>query len=205
MEILTTCATVSSWLFRLLALLLALQVCPDLLAATNPATNTANEYALKAAFLYKFASFVVWPDSNASEPLCIGVAGDDPFGSALDEVVKGKSINGRTFEIRRFAPGQMPGNCQILFISGSEKNGSEKNGSEKKKLPAVLDHVQGVPILTVGDMAGFCESGGMIRLGLEDNRIIIEINPAAAEKAGLQLSSKLLGVARIVRSARNAK
>jgi hypothetical protein len=194
--LLTSRASLSSWLLRLGALLLALQASPCLPAATN----TANEYALKAAFLYKFASFVVWPDSNASEPLCIGVLGEDPFGPALDEVVKGKSINGRSFEIRRFAPGQMPGKCQVLFISGSEKN-----GSDKKKLRAVLDHVQGVAVLTVGDMPGFCENGGMIRFGLEDNRIRMEINPDAAEKAGLQLSSKLLSLARIVRSAPNAK
>ena len=191
MGLLTSCASVSSWLFRLGALFLALQASPCLLAATN----TANEYALKAAFLYKFASFVVWPDTNASEPLCIGVVGEDPFGGALDEVVKGKSINGRPFEIRRLAPGQMPGKCQVLFISGSDK----------KKLPAVLDHVQGAAVLTVGDMPGFCENGGMIRLGLEDSRVRMEINPDAAEKAGLQLSSKLLSLARIVRSAQGSK
>jgi len=181
--------------------LLALLASPCLLAATN----TANEYVLKAAFLYKFASFVVWPDSKASEPLCIGVVGDDPFGPALDDVVKGKSINGRAFEIRRFAPGQMPGKCQVLFISGPEKRGSEKNGPEQKKLRTVLDQVQGAPVLTVGDMPGFCENGGMIRLGLEDNRVRMEINTEAAEKAGLQLSSKLLSLARIVRSATNSK
>jgi hypothetical protein len=70
---------------------------------------------------------------------------------------------------------------------------------------AVLDHVQGAPVLTVGDMPGFCENGGMIRLGLEDSRIRIEINPDVAEKAGLQLSSKLLSLAMIVRSAPKAK
>lgn len=160
----------------------------------GPTHNAASEYELKAAFLYKFASFVAWPDSNAADPICIGVVGEDPFGSALDDVVKGKSMNGRTFEIRRLRPGQEPGKCHILFVARSEK----------KKLRSLLDHIQG-PVLTVGDMPEFCENGGVIRLGLEDNRVRIEVNLEAAERAGLQLSSKLLSLARIVRPAASSR
>ena len=191
MDFLIPCASVSARLLRLVVLSLALVVCPNPLGAAD----TASEYPLKAAFLYKFASFVVWPISNVSGPLCIGVVGEDPFGSALEEVVKGKSINGRAFEIRRFRPGPEAGRCDILFISVSEKN----------KLRAVLDQMPGSSALTVGDMPGFCENGGMIRLGLEDNRIRMEINPDAAGRSGLQLSSKLLSLARIVRPASNGK
>jgi hypothetical protein len=190
-EFLTYGAKASASLLRLGMLFLALLVCPDALTAAD----AANEYTLKSAFLYKFASFVVWPDSLPSGPLRIGVLGEDPFGSALEDVVKGKSINGRAFEIRRLRPGREPGRCQILFISSTET----------RKLRAILDHLQCSPVLTVSDMPGFCEQGGAIRLGLEDNRVRLEINPDAAERAGLQLSSKLLSLARIVRQAQGAR
>ena len=162
-----------------------LLVCP----APVTAGETASEYAIKAAVLYKFASFVVWPDSNSSAPLRIGVLGEDPFGPALDEVVKGKNVNGRRFEIHRLRPGQDPNQVQILFIGETDR----------KKLRALLERLRRTAILTVADMPGFCENGGMIRLGLENNHISLEVNPEAADRAGLQFSSKLLSLARIVR------
>jgi hypothetical protein len=150
--------------------------------------QTANEYDVKAAFLYKFASFVEWPAQSASGPVCIGVMGQDPFGEALDEVVKGKTIGGRAFTIRRFTAGQDVQGCQIVFVSASES----------KKLRAVLDRLQNQAILTVGDMPGFCESGGMINFELEDSYVRLEINLKSAEKARLQVSSKLLRLAKLV-------
>ena len=166
-----------------------------LLLGTVLDAQFAGEYELKAAFLYKFASFVEWPDAASNGPPCIAVLGQDPFGPALDEVVKGKSYHGRNFEIRRFKAGQESHNCQILFIGASEH----------KRLSAVLDRLQGAAVLTVGDFPGFCESGGMVNLGLADNKVRLEINVEAAEKAGLHLSSRLLSLARIVRAAQGSR
>jgi hypothetical protein len=159
------------------------------------AAQSAGEYELKAAFLYKFAGFVEWPDAPSNRPLCIGVLGQDPFGPALDGVVKGKSYQGRSFEIRRLKPGQESSICQILFISALEP----------KKLRAVLEVLQGAAVLTVGDVPGFCENGGMVNLGLAGSKVQLEINVEAAERAGLHLNSRLLSLARIVRAARGGK
>jgi hypothetical protein len=166
-----------------------------LISGIRLGAQSAGEYELKAAFLYKFASFVDWPDADSNGPLCIGVLGEDPFGSALDEVVKGKSYNGRSFEIWRFKPGQEPHKCQILFIGALEP----------KKLHAVLERLQGAAVLTVGDTPDFCAGGGMVNLGLAGNKVQLEINVQAAEKAGLHLNSRLLSLARIVRAAQGAK
>ena len=148
--------------------------------------QSASEYELKAAFLYKFAGFVEWP-SPAAGPLCIGIVGEDPFGAMLERVVKGKSINGRSFLIRRSKAARDLWDCQILFISSSEKS----------RFKSILDSLAG-PILTVGDTPGFCEDGGTINLEVVDDRVRLRINPDAAEKARLRLSSKLLSLAIIV-------
>jgi len=157
--------------------------------AANTSGQVGNEYEVKAAFLYKFASFVAWPQSDRSLPVGICVLGHDPFGDSLDRVVKGKSINGREFLVRRLKPGDTTGECPILFIGASER----------KRLTLILERLRAAPVLTVGDVPGFCQSGGVINFTVLDNRVQLEINPTAAERSGLQLSSRLLSLARIVR------
>ena len=170
------------------ALALMLLVCSD----GHLWAQSANEYEVKAAFLYKFASFVEWPPESANTPLCIAVVGQDPFGVALDDVVKGKSINGRTFLIKRFKSGQDATGCHIVFISATEKG----------RVRSILDQLRGISILTVSDIPGFCQGGGMIDFELLDQKVRFEINPEAAERARLKISSKLLSVAKIVREGR---
>jgi hypothetical protein len=151
--------------------------------------QAASEYEVKAAFLYKFASFVEWPTA-ANEPLVICVLGADPFGDTLDRAVQGKTLAGREFAVRRIKSWQPGENCQILYISGSEK----------PRLQATLDRLRALAILTVGDMPAFCENGGHINLILNSSKVKLDINPDAAAKSGLQISSKLLNLARIVHS-----
>jgi hypothetical protein len=170
-------------LFLPLALLLA--VCVPLSA------QVFNEYEVKAAILYKFAGFVEWPHWPADAPFCIGVLGHDPFGPALDRAIQGKSIDGRPFVVRRFKSGEGTGNCQVVFISSSEK----------KVLGGILDRLRREPVLTVGDMPGFCKDGGIINLELEDNHVHFQINPEAAELARLVVSSQLFRLAGIVHGA----
>jgi hypothetical protein len=154
--------------------------------------QVANEYEVKAAFLYKFASFVEWPAESAQGLMCIAVLGQDPFGAALDQVVRGKSINGRAFSIQRFKSGQDATGCPIVFIGASEKS----------RVRSILDRLQGLGILTVSEIPGFCRDGGMIGFELLEQKVRFEINPEAAERARLKLSSKLLSVAKIVREGR---
>jgi hypothetical protein len=150
-----------------------------------------SEYQVKAVFLYRFASFVEWPEAVSRGPLCIGLLGRDPFGNILDDAVKGKSISGRAFEIRRFKTVQQARDCHIVFISASEA----------KRLPAILEELRGRSVLTVSETPKFCLSGGVINFELVEDSVRLEINLDAAERAGLRMSSKILGVARVVRGA----
>jgi hypothetical protein len=149
--------------------------------------QSASEYEIKAAFLSKFASFVQWPADMDDGPICIGIIGTDPFGRFLDQGVQGQKIYGREFQVRRFQSLAEVGRCQILFISSSEKG----------KLREILSQLQGKPTLTVGDMRGFCESGGVINLRIIGSSIRLEINVDAGQRAGLRFSYKLLRLAKI--------
>jgi hypothetical protein len=179
---------------RLLTLVLAGST-TLLLAATpsnsSPPRDPLPEYPVKAAFLYHFVEFVEWPQASPlpAATVTIGVLGRDPFGDVLDKAVLEKVAAGRTLVIRRFASASALERCEILFISSSEM----------AHLPEILARLQGAPVLTVGEADRFARRGGMIGFFFEDNRVRLEVNRAAVEKAGLRVSSKLLAVARLVK------
>jgi hypothetical protein len=147
-----------------------------------------SEYQLKAAYLFNFAKFVEWPDaafSAPNSPLVIGVIGKNPFGDRLETTVRGKALNGHPLTVREIrAPDEIT-NCHILFISTSEQ----------ERLPQILKGLQNAPILTVGEMDHFIESGGMINFVWVDKTIHFQINDPVAKTAGLKIGSKLLGLA----------
>ena len=150
------------------------------------------EVQVKAAFLYNFAKFINWPDevfSNEKAALVFGILGEDPFGDTLAQMIKGKTVNGRPLEIKRFKRLEDVGGCHILFISSSER----------KRLSLIRQALNGASVLTVGDWEQFALEGGMISFTLEDNKVRFQVNPDFAERAGLKISSKLLTLAKIVK------
>jgi len=151
---------------------------------------TFDEREVKAVFLFNFVQFVEWPASafaNADTPVLIGVLGDDPFGAALDEAVRGEVVRGRQLMVARFRRVEDVKNCHVLFISPSE---SASYGR-------ILAALQGQATLTVGETAGFT-THGMIRFVTDGNRVRLEVNVGAVNAAGLTVSSNLLRAARIV-------
>jgi hypothetical protein len=153
-----------------------------------------SEYQVKAAFIYNFAKFVEWPADRPipeDEPFVITVLGQDPFGGVLDESLRGKSVAGRQVKVRRVTRTEEVGHSEILFISDSEG----------EQLPRILKQFERDAVLTVGEMDGFAERGGVIRFKTEKDRVRLEINVGVAERARLRISSELLKLARIVRQA----
>jgi hypothetical protein len=151
-----------------------------------------DEYQVKAAFLYNFAKFVEWPPEafkTAKDPILVCVLGRNPFGKALEEAIRGKSIAGRAFAYRHVSDAESASACQILFV-GSE---------ESKHFRSLLESLKPMGILTVGEAQGFAADGGVINFKLDDGHVRFEINVAAAEHEQLHISAKLLSLAQIVR------
>jgi hypothetical protein len=161
-----------------------------LLARVQIAAPAPNQYVLKAAFLYNFCRFIDWPDSafaSPNEPLIIGIAGDDPFGSLLNEAVKGKKYHNRPIRIDRFRGPRDIRRCHLLFVSRANAG----------RVVPILVAVAGKSVLTVGETEDFFNRGGMITLTAEQNRVRLRINTAVLHSANLVVSSKLLRVAEI--------
>ena len=147
----------------------------------------ADEYQVKAAFVFNFAKFVEWPREAFSDggTLVVGVVGDDPFGGALDRL-NGSTANGRRLRIKRLRLGDNLRACNILFVSKSES----------RNLGKILDSLKGTSVLTIGEMPQFNQSGGMIRFVIQSSKVRFEINAGAASQARLRISSKLLALSK---------
>jgi hypothetical protein len=165
----------------------------------NLAAQTASkEYQVKAAFLFNFIQFVQWPPmifTNTDEPFRIGVLGENPFDTALEETVQGETIGNHKIIVERAqAVGELA-NCQVIFISKSEK----------KHVTEILSALGTKPVLSVSEIEGFAGRGGSINFYLEGSKVRFEINPAAAQRDGLKVSSQLLTLGKIVETAKEAK
>ena len=154
------------------------------------AQSQADEYHVKAAFLFHFAQLVIWPADAPSADKSLGVCtvGDDPFHGALETEVEGKTVGSRTMHIRHLKLTEDLRECQIVF-AGKE---------EDKHISSLIATLGNAPVMTVGENDGFLQQGGIIRFCLEDNRVRFEINLEAAERARLRISSRLLLLAKRV-------
>jgi hypothetical protein len=153
--------------------------------------QTASESQVKAMFLFNFVKFVQWPTESfkaPSDPIVICVPEDSTIGGAVEEAVSGKTVEGRGLVVRRISEPCRGCACHILFV-----------GAGKTRAKVVLDEAKGSKALTVGETDGFAEEGGMINFKLVDAKVRLEINITAADREGIRISSKLLGLARIVK------
>ena len=125
----------------------------------------------------------------------IAILGHDPFGAILDETVAGKTVAGRPIEVRRVPRVDEARDAQIVFISPSERPNTA----------AILKALERPGVLTVGDTDGFAQRGGAINFTLQARKVRFEINPAAAEQAGLKVSSQLLKLATLVAPPRSSR
>ncbi|MGN6646828.1 MAG: YfiR family protein [Cytophaga sp.] len=159
-----------------------------ILSAQTPVNR---EYQIKAVFIFNFTQFVEWPANTFAtpqSPLIIGILGQDPFGSYLDQTIASEKVNGHPMIIKRFQRIEDIKECHLLFI----------HAAETVKMPQIISNLKGKSVLTVSDASGFIKQGGMIRFFTVDNKIQFQINPDAAKAAGLTISSKLLRLAEIV-------
>lgn len=146
---------------------------------------------ITAAFVFKFASYVEWP-SNAfedkDEPIVIGALGSSAVGAILSDTFEGKKSGGRRVIVRVPLRDDEVQDCHILFIS-------ETNAEDTR---LAVESVGRNHVLTVSRAPQFARNGGIIQLYLVDNKVRFEINVDAADRAGLKISSKLLGLAKVV-------
>ena len=176
-------------------------------------TDKVRERKIKAAFLYNFINFVEWPEEKMSdneEPVIIGVVGmaesTEVFKAIAKKKIKGKKIIVKQFDDFFGLAKKLKGSksrkkwnlameslkkCHIVFIS-------ECKSMSKDDSSAIIDALKGTSVLTVGERAGFLESGGIVSFLNEDKKIRFEVNLNSAKQNKVKIRSKLLKLAKRV-------
>ena len=170
------------------ALAATLIAAPGIAAGTG--ADVAPDVPVKAAFLYNFAKFVEWPALPAAAPLVVCIVGHDGIAAAFIETVRGQNISGHSFDVWVLQDSSRWRACHLLFIADAETRRSAGG----------LDEIKRLPVLTVSDNKGFALAGGIIELYVEAGRMRFAINLDAADRAGLRVSSRLLGLAKVIRN-----
>jgi hypothetical protein len=152
------------------------------------------EYAIKAAFLYHFSTYIQWPreaEDAADRPFVIGVYRENPFGSSLARIAEKKTVDGRPIDIRRITSLKEARQCQILFVPSFVTPASQD---------AVLRATRNSHVLVVGETNNFVQQGGDAQFFLEGNRVRFAFSATTAKREDLKVSSKLLALAEIIPS-----
>jgi len=149
----------------------------------------SEESQLKAVFVLNFAKLTEWPaDARAdSSPFTIAILGKTP-SAAFISMLKEQTVHGAHVTVKHVDSVRQAKDSHLLYISDTER----------QRLPGILKELQQISILTVSDIPGFSEAGGMIGLVPVQNRLSFEVNLAAARKARLTLSSQLLKLAKVL-------
>jgi hypothetical protein len=156
--------------------------------ATAVVAQEATEQQVKAAFLYRFAGYVEWPEAafpQADSPLVIGVLGDEELAAAAEQAVAGRSVNGRRVTARRVKPGEALAGVHILFVGRAERG----------RLAQLAQGAAAQAVLVVTESDGALAQGSVINFVVADRRVRFEISLLSAERSRLKLSSRLLAVA----------
>lgn len=155
------------------------------ISARAQAEYVESKYVLISAYIYKFAQFTTWPSAADDDAFTVCVLGQDPFGSNLDPI-KSRMVNDERIALKYFSvANENLSSCNVLFVSNSEV-GNLKN---------ILAPLKGTSVLTMSDISGFSNSGGMIEFKQEDGKIGIWVALSAVRIRGLSISSKLLSLA----------
>lgn len=149
-----------------------------------------DESLLKAAFVYNFAKFTRWPSGTWSGPraafnLC--TAGNDQLEESLGRL-SGETVRGHPVAIMPFESDRADQVCHVLYIAGSEHH----------HFAGLLDQTRNRPVLTISQIRGFADAGGIIQLFRAGDRVRFRINHRVARDRGLELSARLLDLAEIV-------
>ena len=153
----------------------------------------ATPFEIRAWFLINFATYTEWPKeafADANSPFVFGILGKDPFEKDID-IVKDGVVKGRKLVVKHCASVKDAESCHLLYISTSEEH----------RLGDIFKALGNTSVLTVGEMDGFLEKGGILNFIVRAKtrpgygNLGYEVNQIGADKARLRINSYLLAKA----------
>ncbi len=157
------------------------------------AADSYSEDAVKAAYLYRIAGYVDWPQSiPADAPFIIALLDAPGIARELERLLRGRLIHGRIAHAREFSGARNLGAPQVLYLAAGHAD----------FLRAVVPMAGVQPMLVVTDEEGGLNAGSVLNFLTVDRRVRFEVSLTAAARWGLRISSELLDIAVHVQGSR---
>ena len=151
-----------------------------------------DESYVKAVYLERFTRFIEWPLESdyvpTIPPFSICVIDNPKFAKHLITAYEQRMIKKSPVSVKEIKRPTEVSQCHLLFISTKIP----------KRAKEILAQTKDKPILTVSDTAGFAELGTLINFYISKNKLRFEINQTEVENSQLNMSYKLLSLARII-------
>ena len=174
------------WRMLVFCCMLAMTLGCDLAAAQ--ASRVDVEQQVKAAYLYKFGSYVEWPESSFAGPgdaIRIGIVGANPLADELAQMVTGRTVNGRPIMVKKVRAGDSVSGFNMLFIGTASND----------RLAEILAATKNSPVLTVTESGDGLALGGVINFVVVEGKLRFEVAPKTAYQGSMNISARLLAAA----------
>ena len=150
------------------------------------ARTAIDESAVMVGYIYNFMKFVDWPDNFIKQDYIVCILGSNPFGTTVKSL-GAKTIRNRRIRVVTDVALEQTKYCHVVFVSRSESG---------RLMPALL-RLRRLPVLSISDIEGFSDKGGVIELVPDGgNGIGFRVSQKSAMDVGLRVSSKLLSMSR---------
>lgn len=159
--------------------------------AVQLAAQNVSAPDLAGAFLFNFVKFTKWPGDALSDgsPIVVCVSGNDWVADSFVRLTRNQRVDGHSLSVRRTNVDRPLDGCHVVYAANLDANRARD----------LVRAASGRPILTVSDLVDFAERGGVANFFVDDGRMRFAVNTAAAERARLRISSRLLTLAKVVR------
>jgi hypothetical protein len=156
--------------------------------ATLALSGLAQVYKLRTVVVYSFTRYIVWPDGSNTGDFEIKVLGDSPFLSELNVMAQSKKVGDRTIKVTKINDLSELKKCHILILPAAKSS----------QLTAVLESLEGLPVLLVTEELGLGVKGSDINFIDKDGKLAFELNQNAVNKRKLRVSTELTRLAIII-------
>jgi hypothetical protein len=149
------------------------------MTGSSPMTATGDQ--LRALFVQRMVRYVSWPDG-------VGPAKGEPVIVAATDARSLRPYFKDTDGEQSFRLVQWPTDkCHVLVLTGAPE----------RSAAAILKQTSDSPILTIGQGPDILRMGAVVNFFMVGGKLRLQINPDAAQRVGLDISSRLLSLARI--------
>jgi hypothetical protein len=120
--------------------------------------------------------------------------GDDSTAAVIQQLLNNKVTDGHPLQIVVHPSDSDLRSCDVVYFGRSASSAAQ----------AVLEKLNGMRCITVGDDGRFVREGGMVALVRSGDQIQVFVNVDATHRGGVKLSSRLLNLAVLVHSSRKS-